>query len=326
MAILEGVPGLKVQIVVQGQALREYEDDTAQVAENTVERYVEAQDGEQFEISYDFGESFPRNRAVSLIITIDGKDVDLPIIRQFELHEPGGHVSSGPVYRDGSSWRVRKYEFAAMTIEEHDDEETPEDLKAKLERVGVITCGFYFLENSRRSRCFLDARKEMEVLPPVSEKVVKGDALSHQTTLGATEPTDKLEYYDADYADGGEPFATFHFYYRSLAALKDLHIVEHSPDPLDLLYSDDDAVAQLNREQLEAIVRRFRDEADARAHMKRESSSETIGGNEDDTGDRRNSSDPDLVELRCVDLRATRKVKRVRQLPTPESEVIVIDD
>jgi hypothetical protein len=43
-------------------------------------------------------------------------------------------------------------------------------------------------------------------------------------------------------------------------ALKDLHIIERTPevDPLELLDSDDSALAQLNREQLEAIVRRFR--------------------------------------------------------------------
>jgi hypothetical protein len=32
-------------------------------------------------------------------------------------------------------------------------------------------------------------------------------------------PAEEVEYFDADYADGGEPFATFHFYYRSLGEL-----------------------------------------------------------------------------------------------------------
>jgi hypothetical protein len=34
--------------------------------------------------------------------------------------------------------------------------------------------------------------------------------------LGALEPTEEIEHFDADYADDGKPFATFHFYYRSL--------------------------------------------------------------------------------------------------------------
>lgn len=66
-----------------------------------------------------------------------------------------------------------------------------------------------------------------------------------------------IEYYDADYADDGKPFATFHFYYRSLAALKDLHVIERTPDPVELLENDHSVFGQLNREQLEAIVRRF---------------------------------------------------------------------
>jgi hypothetical protein len=68
---------------------------------------------------------------------------------------------------------------------------------------------------------------------------------------------------------------------------------------------------------------------DTRQHLKRErSSSETLVGDDDDVGDRYQHSDPDpeLVELRTVDLRAERKAKRVRQLPTPETEVIELDD
>jgi len=43
-----------------------------------------------------------------------------------------------------------------------------------------------------------------------------------------------------------------------IAALKDLHIIERTPDPVDVLDSDDMVLGQLNREQLESIVRRFR--------------------------------------------------------------------
>jgi hypothetical protein len=37
-----------------------------------------------------------------------------------------------------------------------------------------------------------------------------------------------------------------------------MHIIERTPDPLDLLDSDNTEIGQMNREQLEAIVRRFR--------------------------------------------------------------------
>jgi hypothetical protein len=51
-------------------------------------------------------------------------------------------------------------------------------------------------------------------------------------------------------------------------------------------------------------------------------------GDDDDIGNGYHHSDPDpdFVELRAVDLRAERKAKRVRQLPTPQTEVIELDD
>lgn len=121
MAVLDGVPGLTVRIVVNGEGLREYEDRHAEVAEKTVERYVEPQTGKSFEIHYTFDESFPRGRAVCLSIMIDGRIVDLPIVRRHELRDPAGHLSRGPIYKGGSGWKVRKYEFAAMTIGEYLD-------------------------------------------------------------------------------------------------------------------------------------------------------------------------------------------------------------
>jgi hypothetical protein len=82
----------------------------------------------------------------------------------------------------------------------------------------------------------------------------------------------------------------------------------------------------MNREQLEAIVRRLREQEDARIHMKRERSSDTLVGDDHDVGNGHRRSAPDFVEVRSVDLRAQRRAKRVRQLPTPESEVIVLND
>jgi hypothetical protein len=77
----------------------------------------------------------------------------------------------------------------------------------------------------------------------------------------------------------------------------------------------------MNRKQLEAIVSRLREQEETRIRMKRERSSETIVGDGDDAGD----SHPDFVELRSVDLRAMRRAKRVKQLPTPDAEVIELD-
>ena len=51
----------------------------------------------------------------------------------------------------------------------------------------------------------------------------------------------------------------------------------------------------------------------------------TVVGDDDDVGDRALHTDPDLVEIGWRNLREERKAKRVRQLPTPETEVIELD-
>jgi hypothetical protein len=69
-----------------------------------------------------------------------------------------------------------------LETEENGEETTSEELKTKLEPIGAITCDFYFLENLRANRSLCGLREEMETLPSVSEKDVKGDALTHQAT------------------------------------------------------------------------------------------------------------------------------------------------
>ncbi|CAN9441353.1 unnamed protein product [Alternaria alternata] len=276
MAIVDEVPGLEIQIYVNGNPLREYVDQHAAVSEATSESYIEVHSNSAFEIHYSFKAPFPVDRPVSMIVTMDGKDIDEPLIRPCELFNQEGH--------------------------------------------------FYFLNNARRSAKTNFVHKELEKLDTVNEKAIKGESLSHQAILGETKPAEEIEYYDAEYADGGEPFATFHFYYRSLAALKDLHIVERTPDPVDFLDSDDTVLGQLNREQLEAIVRRFREQEETRVRMKRElSDTSTVGGNDHGSSGLSATCDDDFIEIRSVDLRRKRKQQRVRQIPTDETEVIELD-
>lgn len=60
--------------------------------------------------------------------------------------------------------------------------------------------------------------------------------------------------------------------------------------------------------------------------MKREHSfPQTIVGNDDDIGDCSQSVDPDFIEISSTDLRAMRKDMRKHQLPSEDSEVIVLD-
>ncbi|KAI4685193.1 hypothetical protein J4E81_009006 [Alternaria sp. BMP 2799] len=326
MAVVDEAPGLEVHVQADGSPLREYTDRHTTVSEAISESYIEAKSDSTFEIHYSFKAPFPVDRPVSMIVTIDGKDVDEPLIRPDELYDANGHVSSGPISNDGKDWFTQHYRFSPLDIREYSEGRIPEDLQSKLQPIGIITCEFYFLDNARRNPKMVFVQKELEKLDTVNEKAIKGESLSHQAVLGETEPTEEIQYYDADYADGGEPFATFHFYYRSLAALKDLHIIERTPDPADVLDSDDMVLGQLNREQLESIVRRFRDQEETRVRMKRElSDTSTMAGDDHNVDSRVVACDDDFIEIRSVDLRKKRKLERVRQMPSDETEVIVLD-
>jgi hypothetical protein len=118
MAVIDEVPGIEVGIVVNGQHLQEHQDRDAEISPKTTERYVEAQSGAEYEIHYSFKEPFPGDRTVSMIVTVDGKDMDEPMIRPFELFDPKGHASQGHLSRQGMQTVVQKYSFAKLAISE----------------------------------------------------------------------------------------------------------------------------------------------------------------------------------------------------------------
>lgn len=48
--------------------------------------------------------------------------------------------------------------------------------------MGIISVGFYFLDAPQRNYSPQKPGRCMEALPPIDEKALKGDALSHQAT------------------------------------------------------------------------------------------------------------------------------------------------
>jgi len=60
--------------------------------------------------------------------------------------------------------------------------------------------------------------------------------------------------------------------------------------------------------------------------MKRElSDTSTVAGDDHNVDSRVIACDDDFIEIRSVDLRKKRKLERVRQMPSDETEVIVLD-
>ena len=119
MAILQNCPGLEIEVVVSGFALKEYSDDCLALPK-TVAKYVVTQSGFEFEIRYAFAAPFPSDRPVSMIMTVDGIDLDEPLLRPEELFNSKGHVSAGPTFKVGPRWFVQKFAFSTLTTGEYE--------------------------------------------------------------------------------------------------------------------------------------------------------------------------------------------------------------
>ncbi|KAH9876224.1 hypothetical protein J1614_004103 [Plenodomus biglobosus] len=325
MAILDAVPGLEVAIYSNNNELREYEDPSTDKTSRKLGCYIEAQSGATFEIRYSFKSPFPEERTVAASISIDGEVMDEPLIRPCELFQSSGHVSAGPITNRYGTWTVQPYRFSPLCIRKGKTDQVSEELAQKRQSIGVITCRFYFLKSLKRNHHARSMRKGTENRSEVSGKAVKGEALSHQTILGRISSTNAVEYFDVEYTDHGEPFATFNFYYRSLAALKDLQIVKRTPDPIDALNDDEGALAQLNREQLPAIVRHMQEREEARLQARREESESTAADSLRGAHARVSDEEPDFIETGSVDLRAKKRRLRARELLGRESEVVELD-
>jgi hypothetical protein len=75
------------------------------------------------------------------------------------------------------------------------------------------------------------------------------------------------------------------------------------------------------------MLTQTQEQEETRLRVKRQrSSSETVVGDGDDVCERNQADNADFVELQSVDLRSKRRAISVRQLPTSDSEVIVLDD
>jgi hypothetical protein len=351
-----------------------------------MERYIVAKSGATFEVHFRFSPPFPDDLAVSVVITVDGKDLDEPLIRQEELFDKEGHASMGPISNTGNSFRRQKYRFADLEIggyssllkrtsywnevgEDVPGKEIIEAQKKQLADTGTISLHFYHIQTTCLNRTFEMAERNIQDPGTVHEKALKGGALSHALryvhhrvesqysqvwrswlnyhySLDKAEPSDEVEYLDAKYANNGEPFAVFHFYYRSLSklfssgdwgntewsnfsaeALKDLHIIKRTPEPIDLNDCDDEVIETSSLEQLRRMVIQLKRQEEIRQRLKRErSGSVTVVGDDEVVGDGNNSTAHEDIEvLGATDLRKERRKRRKNHKPTQEDEVIVID-
>ncbi|KAE9368742.1 hypothetical protein N431DRAFT_494137 [Stipitochalara longipes BDJ] len=257
MAVLDTLRGLDVSICIDGQPLKEYDDDEEEevqetpVAEyqaaRTVRKYVESVSDKEFEVKIVLGTSFVMDYdCIMAPITIDGKRMIETVI----VKARQGHIVRGSRFLSQVTRTVRGVTRPAPGANEQEflrkfrfekigttmDDVKLADVKQDMERIEEI--GEIIVKIFRGGPAEATEETNTNILNlrsmngPVHEKALKGDAKSHNAALGPATQLVPKSYVNSKKLDGIDyPIAIFKFKYRSRDALKSLLIIERSPSP-----------------------------------------------------------------------------------------------
>ena len=121
MAILPSLPGLEVTVLVNGNALQEYDDaDFDESNQNTREmsKYVASVAGAEFSISLKFTKKILNqiHPPIELSLSLDGDYVDVSLWELSELLE--GALLENTATEENGQWYGQKYKFCDLQINE----------------------------------------------------------------------------------------------------------------------------------------------------------------------------------------------------------------
>ncbi|KAF2809635.1 uncharacterized protein BDZ99DRAFT_463419 [Mytilinidion resinicola] len=273
MAILDDLLGLKVEIVVNGQPLQEYDDEDGEEEKpKSVIKYIEATSNATFEVRVIFGLELPqehRQYSYTCRVYLDGTYQDGMVFEKrtglFKQATLRGRRSC-----KAGEYYLQTFRFSNLTIDDGDLNAVGQGVKDALNQVGEISVTFQRMHyGGDVAPIEKSPFTQPSHLGTIPEKVLKGRAISHQATLATPQTVPAFREVIGEYVDTVKsPFATFNFRYRSRDALKALHIIPRSASPVAL---EDRPVEDLTPEELRELVKRQRERDAISAHkVKRE--------------------------------------------------------
>ncbi|TGO50406.1 hypothetical protein BCON_0184g00110 [Botryotinia convoluta] len=252
MVFLDKLPGLEFHFEVNGERVEEYDDDEevetkpGPVGEyqssRTVAKYIEAVTGATFSIKCPISSGFKMDSPNLLIyVYVDGKYSEGRVVGP---HNIGSTICfDGPrIFHPGSRGSAERHTRANYRFSELDisnDEARLSSLskdKAEAEKVGTIEVKTwrayaYTLSKSTSASRERDHRASSSKF---HEKALKGQAKSHSVSFSPGKTISAQNYVDTTKLDGEDyPIAIFKFKYRSKESLKQLLIIERTPEPED---------------------------------------------------------------------------------------------
>lgn len=116
MAVITYIPGLKVEIIVNGVPLEEFVDSDEENPPNTTTKYVEASSGVPFEVQYSFSPTFNAKHDIALRVFLDGKYSDGHVIYTSEVSHLAPTRIGSARELVGGSYSKRRFRFSQLDI------------------------------------------------------------------------------------------------------------------------------------------------------------------------------------------------------------------
>ncbi|KAK3072402.1 hypothetical protein LTR53_006895 [Teratosphaeriaceae sp. CCFEE 6253] len=269
MAIFLDVSGMEITIDVAGKDLLEYDDDENDPADTaTVSKYVEAVSGAEFGIAFRFkpGEYPFGDDRIEYNYYVDGTCAKKQTHRLKNIRSGHRMVKHGAVRESHNTWVSQAMLFSELTV---GDDPPDARLIDKLGDLGTIQVKCYRVHSvpvapvppKPERKAAVDLRPA-QLIPDgrISEKNLKGMALTHQATMGPAVPIQvpsgpiRPATHRLVRRDGGT-VANFVFKYRSRSALQTLHVIPRTPTPVPL---EERPVDELSMEEMRELLRRQR--------------------------------------------------------------------
>ncbi|KAF1991051.1 hypothetical protein K402DRAFT_346946 [Aulographum hederae CBS 113979] len=266
MAICAGVPGISVEILVDGRPLQEYEDPDGQNNNaRVVNRYVEATSGAKFAEKHTVGRNFPYiHNSLSFENYVDGEHVDGEVLLKDTLRSGSTGTITGKRRQGPHGWTQKDFIFSKLTTDDSDVYGLKKNIKEKIARIGTITVEVFRVDVVNIHRKGTEDKSLLEV-GTVSEKALKGNPISHSVGFAPSRAIAGCQVATLDYLNPRDaPLVTFNFMYRSKEALQIIGLIPRSPSPVPL---EDRPEESLGREELAELYRR---EKEKNARIKRE--------------------------------------------------------
>jgi hypothetical protein len=116
MAIIDAIPGLKAEVIVNNTPLQEYPDPDTSIDPKKTTTYIEAQSGCTFHVLVKFFDNFPAAYGVRLETRLDGKKFTSQIFRTEILKRPEGHKSNAAMSNIRGRWHQSAMLFSPLTV------------------------------------------------------------------------------------------------------------------------------------------------------------------------------------------------------------------